>query len=104
MRRGECRGTAATEEVNFCFRLIPSLPLASFSLVKKMRQKWESSPSSRLPLGGKLSLKATDEGRNLFSIFRIFSSEISENQGAQFFSVRNISLFQGFPPGGGSAA
>ena len=62
------------------------LPLAciKFCLQNFLQQKL--SATSWLPLGGKLSQKATDEGRNLFS------------------DTNNLNAaLRGFPLGGGSA-
>ena len=50
--------------------LVPRLPLVS-SCLRTMRQKL--SAASRLPLGGKLSLKATDEGQLHFR-FKILNN------------------------------
>ena len=65
---------AAKPPIEVCLklRLMLRLPLASikFCLQNFLRQKL--SAATRLPPGGKLSVKQTDEGRNLFSI-RIFS-------------------------------
>ena len=54
------------------FLHVKASPLAciKFCLQNFLRQKGQSLPSSRLPLGGKLSTKLTDEGRCLFSEIR----------------------------------